>query len=82
MCQKCKDLVVEYYPNLSSQEHVHLLMSATAFPHCKPDYLKEQLEELLANTDGTLDDAINYAHVQLDKEFEAYKSANPELFRY
>ena len=61
MCQTCYNHAKKYYPELPEADLGELLMGATAFPFCEPDYLEKQLIELRANTDGTLGQAIGYA---------------------
>lgn len=67
MCEKCKLAVDWLYPKLSIEDKVHLLLSATCFPFGSPEQVAEQLLDHLANTDGTMEAAIDRAHRQLDE---------------
>lgn len=52
MCQRCADLAQQYFPELNKAHHHHLLMGATAFPLCDPEYLEVQLQELRRKADA------------------------------
>ncbi len=65
MCQKCVDLVKQYYPELPEDDYGDLLMSATAFPFGGPETVERQLKELREKTDGTLQGAIRFACEEL-----------------
>lgn len=61
MCRACENLVNRYYPHLSDEDKIDLLMSATAFPFAHPDTLEGQLRRLRKRTDGTLNGAKDFA---------------------
>ena len=65
MCKKCVKLSIKYFPDLTEEERGELLWGATAFPFSKPDYLENQLRELVKKTDGTLQACLAYADAQL-----------------
>ena len=67
MCQKCIDLVKKYISHLSEEERDYILWNATAYPFSDPDYLEQQLIDLLHNTDGSYNDIMRYADKQLEK---------------
>lgn len=75
MCEKCKLAVDWLYPSLSDSDKGHLLMSATCFPFGLPEQVAEQLMDHLANTDGTMQAAINRAHRQLDAAMKEISDA-------
>ena len=66
MCEKCVELVNQYYPDLSEEEQGHLLMSATCFPFGDPEDVERQLKELKEKTDGTLHGAIAFVADEMD----------------
>lgn len=74
MCMKCVQIVSLHYPYLSDEDKGELLWSATAFPFGSPQQLQDQIVELVANTDGTLRSAINYAHDQQDAQIKRLKA--------
>ncbi len=78
MCQQCLNLIEKYYPDLPEEHYATLLMNATAFPFCPPEYLEKQLQELCENTDGTLKGAIKYANETLENEMHQFNLSHKE----
>lgn len=72
MCQQCQEAVMRHYPHLPESEMMKLLWEATCFPFCGPETLEEQLIELKANTDGSLGQAVAFAHKQMDEALERH----------
>ena len=73
MCQQCVDVVTSHYGHLSAEDRAELLWSATCFPFGSPDQLEAQLIEMKAETDGTLEAAIDFAGRQMDAEFTRFR---------
>lgn len=74
MCEQCALAVEWYYPMLTDEERVKILMSATSFPFGNFEYIERQLSELIANTDGTLEGALCYAQKKMDEDFDKWKN--------
>lgn len=82
MCQQCYDAVTKHYPTLTDEERGELLMGATAFPFCSPEHLESQLVELKEKTDGTLNGALAFADMELDRQMtEFHKASNAKVSR-
>jgi hypothetical protein len=64
MCQKCVDAVARHYPGFTEEQQYELLVAATCFPFGSPEQVEKQLIELRAETDGTLDAALDFAHAK------------------
>lgn len=75
------EILNKYYSHLSEDEQMRLVWNATAYPFGDNDYFEKQLRELKENTDGSLEDAIRYAHEQMDKDFDKLKAENPDIFK-
>ena len=73
MCEECKNLIDQYYPDLSNGDQYELLFGATCFPFGGPESIEPQLKELIENTDGSLQAALCYANNQLDESMKRYK---------
>ncbi len=74
MCEKCLAMAKKYYPDLPEDDLGSLLMGATAYPFCDPEYLGRQLKETREATDGSLNQALGYAEYQMDMEAKRYRS--------
>ena len=61
MCEKCVIAVQWIYPELSEEDQMHLLWSATCFPFGGPMQVAKQLIEARDATDGSLEQAQGYA---------------------
>lgn len=70
MCERCVELLKQYYPHLSEADAGELLMGATAFPFASPEYIEKQLKELREKTDGSLHGALVFAKAALLSESE------------
>lgn len=66
MCIKCLEAAQEIYPELTEQDRVRLLWEATAFPFAQPEHIRKQLMDHKANTDGSVQAAINRAAENMD----------------
>ena len=74
MCQKCIDAAKRHYPDFSDEEVGALLMNATCFPFGSPELVERQIIEVRQNTDGSLQSAIDFAHEELDREMNKFRS--------
>ena len=72
MCKQCDELAKKYYPSLNDKERFDLLIGATCFPFGGPDKIEPQLIELLANTDGSLEQAFAYSDTMVTQEMELW----------
>lgn len=73
MCKDCYEAAKELYPSLDMNEINELLWSATCYPAGDHEQVKTQLIEAKENTDGTLNGALAYAAIQMDKQYEEFR---------
>lgn len=64
------NLAKKYYPHMDDEELGDLLMEATCFPFGSPEQVERNLIELVENTDGTLQGAIDFTYKQMKEAFE------------
>ena len=81
MCKGCQDLMNRFYPHLSDDDKMDLLMSATCFPFGGPEELEPQLRELRRRTDGSLNAAKAFADRSMSKAHDyvmrRYRESEP-----
>lgn len=73
MCQKCVDLVKEYFPELPEDDYGDFLMGGTGYPFGWPENGEHQLQELKKYTDGSVGQAMAFADYKLDQGHWMYK---------
>jgi len=73
MCEQCLLAVKEYYPGLAESDYDALLMGATSYPFGCGETIERQLKETRESTDGSLGQAIGYAEMKMDQEYEKYR---------
>lgn len=72
--QQCFDIAQDLYPAAAENDIVDLLWSATCFPFGEPEQVRKNLEDALANTDGTPLSAMAYAEQQINEAMKALKN--------
>jgi len=82
MCEQCSKLINKYYPSFSKQDKYELLIGATCFPFCGPETLEKQLIELKEKTDGSLDQALCFADMEMDRQWRERKWKQHSVFEW
>jgi hypothetical protein len=68
------ELARKYYPHLNDEDLGDLLIETTCFPFGNPEKVEKNLIELIENTDGTLEGAIEFANEQMQEEWAKHKA--------